>query len=55
VWFSCRVDGAEGDDEFSGYAVGWTSKKTAWLVVAQDQNATRGFVTALRDAAGQPG
>ena len=40
-WFSCRIDGAEGDDGFSGYAVGWTSKKTAWLVVAKDEKTAR--------------
>ena len=52
VWFSCRIDGAEGDDGFSGYAVGWTSKKTAWLVVARDQKTTRLMMAALHEAAG---
>jgi hypothetical protein len=51
VWFSCRIDGAQGDDQFSGYAVGWTRGKTAWLVVAQDESATRAVVAALGDAA----
>jgi hypothetical protein len=32
VWFSCSINGAEGDDHLTGQAVGWTSKKTAWLV-----------------------
>ena len=41
TWFSCRIDGAEGDESFSGYAVGWTSKKTAWLVVAKDEKTAR--------------
>ena len=52
TWFSCRIDGAEGDDGFSGYAVGWTSKKTAWLVVAKDENSARLLVAALQEAAG---
>jgi hypothetical protein len=51
VWFSCKVDGAEGDDEFKGHAVGWTSGKTAWLVVAQDEQVTRAVVTELHRAA----
>ncbi len=51
-WFSCRIDGAEGDDGFSGHAVGWTSKKTAWLVVARDVKTTRALMAALQEAAG---
>ena len=51
VWFSCRIDIAEGDDAFSGYAVGWTRKKTAWLVVARDENAIGVLVKALSNAA----
>ena len=52
TWFSCRIDGAEGDESFSGYAVGWTSKKTAWLVVAKDEKTARLLVAALHEAAG---
>ena len=52
VWFSCRIDGAEGDDNFSGCAVGWTRRKTAWLVVAQDKKTARLLVAALQEAAG---
>jgi hypothetical protein len=48
VWFSCPINGAEGDDNFTGQAVGWTSKKTAWLVVAKDTTAAAAIVTALR-------
>jgi hypothetical protein len=51
-WFSCRIDGAEGDDSFSGYAVGWPSKKTAWLVVAKDEKTARLLMAALHEAAG---
>ena len=51
-WFSCRIDGAEGDESFSGYAVGWTSKKTAWLVVAKDEKTARVLMAALHEAAG---
>jgi hypothetical protein len=50
VWFSCTVDGAEGDDNFTGAAVGWTSRHTAWLVVAHDPAAAQLLVAALRDA-----
>ena len=52
TWFSCRIDGAEGDEGFSGYAVGWTSKKTAWLVVAKDEKTARLLMAALQEAAG---
>ena len=51
VWFSCTIDGAEGDESFTGEAVGWTSKKTAWLVVAKDKPAIQATVAALRQAA----
>jgi hypothetical protein len=27
VWFSCVIDGAEGDENFTGQAVGWISRK----------------------------
>jgi hypothetical protein len=50
VWFSCTIDGAEGDDSFTGNAVGWTSHKTAWLVVGQDKKSTQALVDALRQA-----
>jgi hypothetical protein len=50
VWFSCTIDGAEGDDNFTGQAVGWTSKKTAWLVVADTQTTARNLVQALARA-----
>ena len=46
-WFSCRIDGAEGDDNFKGHAVGWTSKKAAWLVVAEDEKAARSLIANL--------
>jgi hypothetical protein len=50
VWFSCIVDGAEGNDHFTGQAVGWTSGKTAWLVVADSQTSARDLVQALTQA-----
>ena len=31
-----------GDDNFKGHAVGWTSRKAAWLVIAADQKVARG-------------
>lgn len=46
-WFSCRIDGAEGDEDFKGYAVGWTSKKAAWLVIAEDEKAARALIASL--------
>ncbi|SDT11015.1 hypothetical protein SAMN04488543_3056 [Friedmanniella luteola] len=46
-WFSCRIDGAEGDDDFTGHAVGWTSKKAAWLVIAEDEKAARTIIAGL--------
>jgi hypothetical protein len=50
VWFSCKVHGAEGDENYRAHAVGWTSKKTAWLVTAPDETAVRELVVDLHDA-----
>jgi hypothetical protein len=47
MWFSCKVDGAEGDDNFKGHAVGWTSRKAAWLVIAEDEKAARSLIAGL--------
>lgn len=51
VWFSCPVDGAEGDEDFTAHAAGWTSGKTAWLVLAPTEEEVRSLVTALHEAA----
>jgi hypothetical protein len=48
MWFSCAIAGAEGDENFSGHAVGWISKKAAWLLIAKDENMTRSLITHLR-------
>jgi hypothetical protein len=50
AWFSCRIDAAEGAEDFSAQAVGWTSAKTAWLTVGPDDAAVRELVTALHQA-----
>jgi hypothetical protein len=50
VWFSCAVDGAEGDEDYKAHAAGWTSGKTAWLVVAPDSKTVRSLITALHKA-----
>ena len=47
MWFSCQIDVAEGDDNFKGYAVGWTSKKAAWLVITKDQKTARSLIAGL--------
>jgi hypothetical protein len=47
AWFSCRIDGAEGNENFKGYAVGWTSDKAAWLVIAEDEKAARFIIAGL--------
>ncbi len=52
AWFSCRIDGAEGAEDFSAQAVGWTSSKTAWLAVGPDDVAVRELVMALHEAKG---
>jgi hypothetical protein len=52
AWFSCRIDGAEGAEDFSAQAVGWTSNKTAWLAIGPDDAALRELVTALHQAKG---
>lgn len=52
AWFSCRIDGAEGAEDLTAQAVGWTSTKTAWLTVGPDDAAARALVTALHRAKG---
>ncbi len=53
AWFSCDpLTGEEPADDEWGHAVGWTSKKTDWLVYARDEQAARTLVTALHSAAG---
>jgi hypothetical protein len=47
MWFSCKIDGAEGNENFKGHAVGWTSKKAAWLVIAEDDKAARSLIAGL--------
>jgi hypothetical protein len=52
VWFACSVDGAEGDEAFTGEAVGWTSATdVAWLVVGPDVQTVQALVSAMREAA----
>jgi hypothetical protein len=50
IWFSCTVDGAEGEESFTGQAVGWTRRKTAWLVVADSKTSARNLIDALAQA-----
>jgi hypothetical protein len=52
VWFSCPVEGAEGDDDFTAHVVGWTSGKTAWQALAPDEESLRSLVTAAHTALG---
>jgi hypothetical protein len=47
MWFSCEIEGAEGDDNFTGFAVGWTSAKAAWLVIADDKKKARLVIAGL--------
>lgn len=50
VWFSCAVDGAEGDEDYKAHAVGWVSGKTGWLVIAPTSDRVRELVTLLHEA-----
>lgn len=52
VWFSCRVKGAEGDEDVTAHVVGWTSGKTAWQALAPDQESLRSLVIAAHTALG---
>jgi hypothetical protein len=52
VWFSCRVEGAEGEATASGHVVGWTSGKVAWQALAPDEASLRTLVTAVHTAVG---
>ncbi len=46
-WFSCTVDAAEGDPEFTGQAVGWVSGDIAWLTVSTDERIAQSLIEAL--------
>lgn len=50
VWFSCRIADTQGEQLTAGYALGWTSGKTAWLILGDTESAVRAMVTALRTA-----
>ena len=52
VWFSCAVEGAEGDEDLTAHVVGWTSGKTAWQVLAPDEASLRSLVTVVHAALG---
>jgi hypothetical protein len=47
MWFSCEIDGAEGDENYQGHAVGWTSRKAAWLVIAKNEKTARSLISGL--------
>ncbi len=42
--------GAEGSEDFTGSALGWTSGRTAWLVVTPSADDTGTLVRALQPA-----
>jgi hypothetical protein len=46
-WFSCAVDGAEGDPKFTGHAVGWVSGDIGWLTVSPDERIAQSVIEAL--------
>jgi hypothetical protein len=50
VWFACQIAGAEGQEHYSGYAVGWTTKAAAWLCVAPDKQMVGSLVSALQES-----
>ena len=50
-WFSCTIGEAEGNEDYTGYAIGWTRGKSAWLVIADaGEPAARAMVGALVEA-----
>jgi len=51
-WFSCTIGKAEGDEDYTGHAIGWLRGKSAWLVIADaGEPAAQAMVGALVDAA----
>jgi hypothetical protein len=50
-WFTCQVNGAEGDPGFRGYAVGWASGDIAWLVVGASRPRVEALVHTIVAAA----
>ena len=46
-WFTCTIDGTEGDPTFTGHALGWVSGDLAWLVTTPDETTTQTLVTAM--------
>jgi hypothetical protein len=49
-WFSCTIDGAEGDPRFTGHALGWVSGELGYLITSPDKRTARGVVQAMIDA-----
>ena len=46
-WFTCTIDGIEGDPTFTGHALGWVSGDLAWLVTTPNETTTQTLVTAM--------
>lgn len=46
-WFSCTIDGAEGDPQYTGHAVGWVSGDLGWLTTSPDKKTARALTKAL--------
>jgi hypothetical protein len=50
VWFSCRIAETADEQVAGGQALGWTSGKTAWLIIGEQSNGVNSLVAALMTA-----
>lgn len=50
VWFSCRIAETQGEQFTDGQALGWTSGKSAWLILGDNESLVRSLVDALLNA-----
>lgn len=46
-WFRCAARGSEGDPNFRGMVMGWTSRDIVWLLTADNENLARAVVAEM--------
>jgi hypothetical protein len=49
-WFSCAIDGVEGDPESTGYALGWVSGDLGYLTATPNKAAAHALIQELINA-----
>jgi hypothetical protein len=46
-WFSCTIDGAEGNPQLTGYALGWVSGELGYLITSPNKQTAKSLVQAM--------